>query len=163
MSYTFRINLVNATLLRCGGQSCCDVAFQNISEWILVRVLIWQRQLNNIEKVWNVIRRKSSIYGYNENYKFSLIFKRDKIIILDLFWTLTKITQKIANWTEVAQTGSPVENFNKKPNNAKKRPEKGQTDCLKARKKPNFICGIAFPFPQKASKLQEYEKKILRN
>jgi len=30
--------------------------------------------------------------------------------------------------------GLPDENFNKKPNNAK-RPEKGQTDCLKARKK----------------------------
>jgi len=32
----------------------------------------------------------------------------------------------------------PDENLNKKPNNAKKKPEKGQTDRLKARKKPNF-------------------------
>jgi len=31
--------------------------------------------------------------------------------------------------------GLPDENFNKKPNNAKKRPEKIQSDCLKARKK----------------------------
>jgi len=37
--------------------------------------------------------------------------------------------------------GMPHENINKKPNNAKK----GQTDCLKARKKPNFICGISIP------------------
>jgi len=33
------------------------------------------------------------------------------------------------------RAGLADENFNKKPNNAKKRPEKGQTDCLKARKK----------------------------
>jgi len=32
----------------------------------------------------------------------------------------------------------PDENFYKKPNNAKKRPEKGQTDCSKARKNQNF-------------------------
>jgi len=51
----------------------------------------------------------------------------------------------------------PDENFNKKPNNAKKRPKKGQTDCLKVRKKPNFICSIAIPLSQKTSKLQEYQ------
>jgi len=28
-----------------------------------------------------------------------------------------------------SHTGLPDENFNKMPNNAKKRPEKGQTDC----------------------------------
>jgi len=47
------------------------------------------------------------------------------------------------------QSGLPDENFNKKPNNAEKRPEKGQTDCLKARKKTNFICCIANPLSQK--------------
>ena len=46
-------------------------------------------------------------------------------------------------------TGLPDKNFNKKPNNAKKRPKKGQTDCSKARKKPNFICDIAIPLLQK--------------
>jgi len=34
-----------------------------------------------------------------------------------------------------SQTGLPGENFNKKPNNPEKRPKKGQTDCLKARKR----------------------------
>jgi len=43
----------------------------------------------------------------------------------------------------------PDENFNKKPNSTKKRPEKGQTDCLKASKTPNFVCGIAIPFSQR--------------
>jgi len=52
--------------------------------------------------------------------------------------------------------GLPDENFNKKPNIAKKRPEKGQTDCLKARKKPIFVFDIALPLLQKTSKLQEY-------
>jgi len=41
----------------------------------------------------------------------------------------------------------PDENVNKKPNTAKKRPEKGQTDCLKARKK-HCISGITMPLPQ---------------
>jgi len=54
-------------------------------------------------------------------------------------------------------------NFNKKLNNDKKMPEKGQNDCLKAKKKPNFICGIAIPLSQKTSKLQEYQKLFLRN
>jgi len=48
-------------------------------------------------------------------------------------------------------TGLPDEIFNEKPNNAKKRPEKGRTDCLKARKKPNFICSVAIPMSQKTS------------
>jgi len=43
----------------------------------------------------------------------------------------------------------PDENLNKNPKNAKTRTEKGQTACLKARKKPNFICGIAIPLSQK--------------
>jgi len=47
------------------------------------------------------------------------------------------------------KSGLRDENFNKKPNNAKKRPEKGQTDCLKARKTPSFMCGIAIPLSQK--------------
>jgi len=41
-----------------------------------------------------------------------------------------------------------------------KRPEKGQTDWLKARKKPNFICVIAIPLSQKTSKLQAYQRKF---
>jgi len=57
-------------------------------------------------------------------------------------------------------TGLPNENFNKKPNNAQKRIEKFQTDCLKARKKPNFICCIAIPLSQKISKLQEYQSNF---
>jgi len=48
-----------------------------------------------------------------------------------------------------AVTGLPDENFNKKPNNAKKRPAKGRIDCLKASKKPNFNCGIAIPLSPK--------------
>jgi len=43
----------------------------------------------------------------------------------------------------------PNENFNKKPKNAKKKPEKGQSAYLKAIKKPNFICGISIPLSQK--------------
>jgi len=59
--------------------------------------------------------------------------------------------------------GLPDENFNKKPNNAKQRPEKSQTGCLKARKKPNFICGIAILLSQKPSKLEESQHIFLRN
>jgi len=42
----------------------------------------------------------------------------------------------------------PDEESNKKPNNQtfpKKRPEKGQTDCLEARKKPNFVRDVVIP------------------
>jgi len=39
-----------------------------------------------------------------------------------------------------------------------KRPEKRQTDCLKARKKPNFIFGIAILSSHKISKLQGYQQ-----
>jgi len=46
------------------------------------------------------------------------------------------------------EAGLPHENFNKKPSSPEKRPEKGQSDCLKAGKKPNFICGIAIPLSQ---------------
>jgi len=46
-------------------------------------------------------------------------------------------------------------NFNKKSNNAKRRSEKGKTNCLKARKKPNFTCGgIAVPLSKQIHKLQ---------
>jgi len=55
--------------------------------------------------------------------------------------------------------GLPDENFNKKSNNPKKRPEKGQTYCSKARKKPNFICGIAIPLSQR--KILNYKEKKL--
>jgi len=53
----------------------------------------------------------------------------------------------------------PDENFNKKPNSAKQGSEKDQSDCLKARKKPNFVCDTAIPLSQKTSKLQN----IIRN
>ena len=32
------------------------------------------------------------------------------------------------------------------------------SDCLKARIKPNFVCGIAIHLSQKTSKLQEHKK-----
>jgi len=56
----------------------------------------------------------------------------------------------------------PDENFNKNPNDAEKRPEKGYTVCLKARKKPDFVSGITTPLSQKTSKLQQYQKKFLQ-
>jgi len=43
----------------------------------------------------------------------------------------------------------PDENFNKKPNNAKKRPEKGQTDCLKANKKDKLYLRYCHSFVTK--------------
>jgi len=43
-----------------------------------------------------------------------------------------------------------------------KRPEKGQNDCLKARKRPNCICGITMLLPQKTFKSQEYQKSYLK-
>jgi len=48
----------------------------------------------------------------------------------------------------------PVENFNKKPNNAEKRSEKGQTVCLNTRKMPNFVV-LPFLRHKETSKLQE--------
>jgi len=56
-------------------------------------------------------------------------------------------------------SGLPGENFNKKPNNAKKRAAKGQTDCLKARKKAKLYLRYCHCFVTKISKLQEYQKK----
>jgi len=39
------------------------------------------------------------------------------------------------------------ENFNKKPNSSKKRPEKGQTDCLKANNKSQTSFAVlSFPY-----------------
>jgi len=40
--------------------------------------------------------------------------------------------------------GLPDENFNKKPNNAKQRPEKSQTGCLKARKSQTLFAVLPF-------------------
>jgi len=40
------------------------------------------------------------------------------------------------------------ENLRKKPNSAKTRPEKGQTEYFKPRKKPNFVRGTAIPLSQ---------------
>jgi len=59
-------------------------------------------------------------------------------------------------------SGLPGENFNKKPNNAKKRAAKGQTDCLKARKKAKLYLRYCHCFVTKISKLQEYQKKIFK-
>jgi len=52
--------------------------------------------------------------------------------------------------------GLPDEYVNKKPNNAKKKPQKGQTDCIKARKKPNFLVILLFLCHKETSKLQEH-------
>jgi len=60
------------------------------------------------------------------------------------------------------ESGLQDDNFNKKPNSAKKRPDKGQTDW-KARKKSNFVCGIALPFSQKTSKLKDLIRNFIRN
>ena len=60
-----------------------------------------------------------------------------------------------------SQPRLPDENLNKKPNNAEKRPEKGQTECLKARKNPNFICGIAIAFKKNLN--YKNMKKLHRN
>ena len=57
----------------------------------------------------------------------------------------------------------PDENFNKKPNSAKKRPEKGQTDCLKARKKPNCICSVAIPLKQRNISITRISNNFLRH
>jgi len=40
----------------------------------------------------------------------------------------------------------PDKNFNKKPNSTKKRPEKGQTDCLKARRKAELCLRYCYLF-----------------
>jgi len=45
-----------------------------------------------------------------------------------------KVIVQLHVWETSVEPGLPDENFNKKPNNAKKGLEKGQTDCLKARK-----------------------------
>jgi len=53
----------------------------------------------------------------------------------------------------------PDENFNKKPNSAKKGAEKGQANCVKARKKPNFVVLLYFCHKE-TSKLQENLNKF---
>jgi len=53
----------------------------------------------------------------------------------------------------------PDEKFNKKPNCAKKRPEKGQTDCLIGQKKSQTLFAVlTFLCHKEAFKLQEYQK-----
>jgi len=59
--------------------------------------------------------------------------------------------------------GLPDVSFNKKPNSAKKRPGKGQTECLNARRKHNFVCGIATPLYQKYSNHKNIIKNFLRH
>jgi len=53
------------------------------------------------------------------------------------------------------------ENFNKKPNSAKKSSEKGPKRLIKTRKKPNFIYGIVIPCHRETYELQEYQKKFV--
>jgi len=48
-------------------------------------------------------------------------------------------------------------------NNAKKGPEKGQTDCLKAEKSQTLFAVSPFLSRKKTSNVQEYLKKLLRN
>jgi len=76
---------------------------------------------------------------------------------LKLFKSIGSLpTSKLLWW----RPGFPDENFSKKSNSAKKRSEKGQTDCLKARKEPNFVCGVTIPLSQKTSELQEYHSNF---
>jgi len=49
--------------------------------------------------------------------------------------------------------GLPDENFNKNANSAEESTEKGQTGCLVARKKPNFVLFLYH-------KLQKYHQKL---
>jgi len=56
----------------------------------------------------------------------------------------------------------PDENFNKKPNSAKKRREKGQTDCLKARKKAKLYLRYYHAFVTKYIQITRISKKYLK-
>jgi len=53
------------------------------------------------------------------------------------------------------QAGLPDKNFDKSPNSATKRREKGQAVYLEATKKPKFVV-LLFFFHEKTPKLQEY-------
>jgi len=55
--------------------------------------------------------------------------------------------------------GLPDESFNKNPNNAKNRPEKGQTDCLMSIKKTLFTV-LPFVCQKIISGLQAYQKNF---
>jgi len=58
----------------------------------------------------------------------------------------------------------PDENFNKKPNGTKKRQEKGQTDCLKARKKAKLYFWYCHSFVTKTHvNYKNIKKFIIRN
>jgi len=54
----------------------------------------------------------------------------------------------------------PDEYFNKKPNSAKKRPEKGQSDCLKTGKKASLFAVLLFNCHNETSKLQDHHQKF---
>jgi len=73
----------------------------------------------------------------------------------------TRNTQDLFSF--LLDAGLPDENFNKKPNNAKNWPEKGQTDCLKAEKSQTLFAVSPFLSRKKTSNVQEYLKKLLRN
>ena len=60
------------------------------------------------------------------------------------------------------RAGLPDENFNKKPNSAKKRPENGQTDCLKARKKPNYLRNYHAFVTKKYLNYKNYKKNYFK-
>jgi len=61
-----------------------------------------------------------------------------------------------------AWAGLPDENVNEKPNTAKKRPEKGQTDCLKAGKKQTVFLVLPCLCHKKTFKLQQCQKNYLK-
>jgi len=53
----------------------------------------------------------------------------------------------------------PDQNFNKKINNPEKRPEKGQTECLKTEKSQTAFVVLPFLCHKERFLLQEYQNK----
>ena len=71
-------------------------------------------------------------------------------------WTHKEIYFNLPN-IDLTRQGCQMKISIKSQTMQKRGQKKGQTDCLKVRKKPNFICSIAIPLSQKTSKLQEYQ------
>ena len=65
------------------------------------------------------------------------------------YYTLKTNSKTIHSQVWKPTPGLSDKYFDKKLNSAKKRPEESQNNLLKARKKPNFICGIALPLLQR--------------
>ena len=78
-------------------------------------------------------------------------------------YTLKTKSKAVRSQVWQPASGLPDENYNEKPNSAKKRPEKSQTNWLKARKKPNFICGVALPLSQRNIWITRNNKKLFQN